>query len=113
MEVWQDASSSDKSQFEIIRIVFAKNPMLLSFLFKQNKPELRHPPDKLLYEARGLPSGDLALIKLAIDIWTGCTDYTEINEILYTLDPDNFSNVILALVKRRGQRLDFLEYVSF
>jgi hypothetical protein len=113
MEVWQDASSSDKSQFEAVRTVCAKHPEILRFLFNQQKPELRSTPEQLLFEARGFSSGQFAIIKIAIDLWSGCTVYSDLNEILYTLDSDNFSNVILALVKLRGQRLEFLDYISF
>jgi hypothetical protein len=113
MEVWQDASSRDQFQFEAIRTICAKHPNLLIFLFNSNKPEFRVPPDQLVYEARGFSSGQNVLIKLAVDIWSGCTVYSEINEILYSLDPDSFSNVILAMVKLRRQKLDFLDYVSF
>jgi len=113
MEVWQEAGSSEKFQFEIIRIIFAKHPMLLRFLFKQERPELRHPPDELIFEARGFASGELVLLKLAIDIWSGCTSFTSVNEIVSTLDSDNFSNVILALIKLRGERPEFLDYIEF
>lgn len=113
MEAWQNASSNDQFQFEAIRIVFAKYPELLKFLFDQNKPELRKPPAQIIKEARGFSSGQYVLIKVAIDIWNGSTCYAKINEILYTLDPDNFSNVILALTKLRGQKLNFLDDVSF
>ena len=113
MKAWQDASPSDQSLFEAIRTVCAKHPEILIFLFNQQRPELRRAPEQLLFEARGFSSGQYALIKIAIDLWSGSTVYSDLNEILYTLDSDNFSNVILALVKMRGQRLEFLDYVSF
>lgn len=113
MEVWHDASLSDKSHFDAVRIICAKHPEILRFLFNPQKPELRIWPEGLLFEARGFSSGQLALIKIAIDLWSGCTVYSDLNEILYTLDSDNFSNVILALVKLRGLRPEFLDYISF
>ena len=77
------------------------------FFFSPNKPELRLPPEELLYESACYSHGERVLIQIALDLWCekGNAKLTDLIEIL---DDDTFLRVIAALLDIRELTLDDL-----
>jgi hypothetical protein len=71
METWKNAGAGDLHLFKRVSTLLGKDPRLVNFLFSKESAKLRLPPDELIAKARSLSSGELVLIKLAIDLWCG------------------------------------------
>ncbi len=97
---WKDADPDDLKRLNTIMIFMQKYPSLLTFLFFKTKPELNGSPETIKKRSCCFSSGEQVLINIALDIWSNSGD-AKIND-LYTLDPENFQNVVKALVRARG-----------
>lgn len=101
MVSWRHASSSDRRLYSAVSAIFLKHPHLLRFLFDDHEPRLRMIPEEMLREIRGFSSGEQILVRVAMDIWSGSGN-AKIWQIVETLDPDNFANVLEGLRILRG-----------
>lgn len=73
----------------------SQSPQLLKFLFHPEIPQLRLPPEELLREALGFSSGDLILVRIAIDLW--CEQGNLPLHQVFGLDSLNFKLTLQAL----------------
>jgi hypothetical protein len=96
---WKNADPGDLKRFNAISMFLNKYPSLLTFLFSPTKPELNGSPESLKKRSGGFSSGEKVLINIALDIWSDSGD-AKIND-LYTLDSENFQNVLKALIRGR------------
>jgi hypothetical protein len=100
MQYWANASRSDQKLFRIVASVAGDHPGLLDFLFDSTLPRLRQPADELMKAARGFPSGERLIVKLAIDLW--CEQgQIFVHELLILEDP-LFSKALSALRELHG-----------
>ena len=103
MESWENASDSERKTYESISHVFSSCPHLLNNFFEKDKPKIRFRSEKMLAQACGLSSGEIVLVKVALDIWSGSGN-AYVWELIETLDGQNFYSVLNALVLIRRNR---------
>ena len=97
METWQDASASERRQFELISMIFSNHPKLLDFFFDPFLPRICGDPVEVIEEAGCFSSGEQVLIRVALDLWSRSGD-TKICDVFERLDQDNLNKVLKALM---------------
>lgn len=96
MICWQNATCGEKKQLEAIQTFLGQSPHLMDFLFDSELPKLNDSPERLLTAARGLPSGDFLLVRLALNLWSEAAD-VQVHEI-FNLEPESFAHVMRAFM---------------
>ncbi|MBX9767152.1 MAG: hypothetical protein K2X47_07770 [Bdellovibrionales bacterium] len=101
MESWQGATKSDQEMYGAISLLFRSHPELLDFLFDKRRARLRLSPVEMLDGLRGFSGGEQVLIRVAMDLWSGCGN-TKLSRMLETLDDESLNNVlnVLRILKR-------------
>jgi hypothetical protein len=100
---WTEATPSDKALFVIISRLLNKHPKLLPFIFHPKEPILGQSPEILIQQARAFSSGELLLVRLAIDIWSQDSS-VGFMEVVWNLDPENFENTLAVLRMLRPEQ---------
>lgn len=100
MQTWKSASTGDLRRFKAIQQFLVPHPKLTEFLFRPDKAELRDSPENLRARTGGYSSGERALIRIALDIWSESGN-ARLND-LSILDATSFKNVILGLLIAHG-----------
>lgn len=100
MQGWQGTSQGDLKRFQIIAKLLGEDRRLLSLLFDPSLPRLRVPAHELVANSRGLCSGDVILLRLAIDLW--CEQGEALVNDLLSLDDPYFQKSLIALIEVRG-----------
>jgi hypothetical protein len=95
MICWQNASRGEQRQLEAISIFLKHSPHLVDFLFNPDFPKLNDSPDELVARAGGMPSGDMLLVRLAINLWC-CSGGLEVHE-LFEVEPEVFQLILKSL----------------
>ena len=104
MATWDTVDSDTYNRLIIIKKMLRDDPCLLDFLFDPSEAELCVSPSVVLDRFHFLSSGEQLLIRVALDIWSG-EGHAEVRDILSTLDPYRFDDVIQALCRtQRGLR---------
>jgi len=78
-----------------ISLVLKSYPEILKFIFKKDKPQLSMSPEKILDELSYLSSGEMALTRVALDIWNGDGN-ANYSSLVYELSEQNFKRVVVA-----------------
>lgn len=100
MICWQNATRGETKQLEAIATFLNSSPHLMDFLFDPDSPKLNDSPERLLTFARGLPSSDFLLVRLALNLWCEAADL-QVHELFY-LEPDIFAGVMKAFARLRA-----------
>jgi len=101
--IWKHASSSDLKLLQDISQFLGPQKRLLPLIFHPSQPRLKSPPDCLLKRLRGLSSGELALVKAVLDLWTG-EPIVSLRELFQLLPPDRVISFIQLLGAQFGYR---------
>jgi hypothetical protein len=106
MKSWKNACPSDLKLYEGICKVFAKHMYLLEGFFEETQVRLSSTPEIMIERAAGYSHGEIVLIKVALDMWSGSGNVF-VWQILETLDQQTFLSVIegLKFVKHEQQTL--------
>lgn len=104
MRIWNNASDNDLLAYESISRVFFNYPHLLDNFFEKDNPKIRQSPEQMLKWAAGFSSGEILLIKTALDIWSGSGN-VYVWQLIELLDKDNFYFVLQALAILRRNKL--------
>lgn len=102
MTTWENARNSELRQFQAIVRVFSQHPYLLNGFFETKRARLTRTPEKILRFAKGFSDGELVLIRVALDIWSGSGN-AKVWQLLEILDGDNFRNVMLGLLMIKSE----------
>jgi len=94
---WENGSKTDLKVLRAVSIVCRHHPYLLKFLFEPDRPRLRALPEELLKEAVGLSSGEDLLLRVSLDLWSGCGE-ARVWELIELLDDRNLLQVVQALL---------------
>lgn len=97
-----NSSRTEIKQYQAIEIILMNHPKLMDYLFAKAKPELKCSAEILLKNARGYSSSEQILIKIALDFWNA-TGHVYLNEILESLDTDNFIKVVKGIIHLKTQ----------
>jgi hypothetical protein len=97
MSSWINAGESEIRLFKAIQKITNHNKALLNLLFdsRSERLELRHSPDKIISNARGLCGSDYILVKLCLDLW--CEHGKIAVHELFNLDSDLLGNTLQAI----------------
>lgn len=82
--------------YKIISLVLGHNVNLINLVLNKNKTRLRDQPEVILEKNLFLSSGEIVLLKVAIDLWSG-TSFSSLYDLIYTLDRRNFENIMHAI----------------
>jgi hypothetical protein len=93
---WKSSRQSERQVLSAAIELFSDHPHLLRFTFDQNEAKLRADPEALLQQAQSLSSGELLLVKLAMDLWNGSGE-VRILELINGLDAHNFNRALGAI----------------
>lgn len=100
MNTWKNACSGDLRRFKAINHFLKPYPKLIDHLFKTDKAELNYPTMALRKSFCQFSTGEQILARAALDIWSDSGQVT-LPE-LTRLDPENFKNVLIALLMAQG-----------
>jgi len=103
MKNWQNPRASEIRSFEAIERVFSSHEYLLGGFFEENRARTSLAPDEMLRRTAQYSGGEVLLIKVALDIWSGSGDAL-VWELLETLDQQTFLNVVAGLTHIRGEK---------
>lgn len=95
MKCWDGAGAAEKKLFNAISGFLARSPQLLGFLFDPDHPRLRASPEELVRQARGLSSGDVLLVKIAVDLWSS-GGFVSLHEI-FDAEPEALALILASL----------------
>ena len=106
MENWKNSRASERRSYEGIRRVFSNHEHLLKGFFEETQARLSLSPDIMIEQTTGYSDGEIVLIKVALDIWSGSGNVF-VWQILETLDKQTFMHVVngLSFVKHDHQTL--------
>jgi len=106
MKSWKNARKYDQRVYAGICKVFRNHEHLLEVLFEKAQARLCSSPDRMIAKIENYPDGEIVLIKVALDMWSGSGNVF-VWQILETLDRSTFTNVIegLSFVKSEQQTL--------
>ena len=96
MKSWKHACASDLKLYEGICKSFSNHKYLLEGFFDETYARLRSSPELMIEQTSGYSHGEIVLIKVALDIWSGSGNVF-VWQILETLDKRTFLSVIEAL----------------
>lgn len=105
----EDAWPGDVKLFECIQILLKDHPKLLDFLFHPHHPQLNAPGPVLRKRARCFSSGELILVKVALDMWDGSGNAL-LSDVYEILDGQHYFQVLKAIEALKGRRLVGLSY---
>ncbi len=103
MKTWKSATLSDLQTYESISKVFQQHCYLLDIFFEKEKPRIRARSEKMLKQVSDFSHGEIILIKIALDIWSGSGN-AFVWEMIEFLDQQDFFNVLNALASLRKNR---------
>jgi hypothetical protein len=103
MTTWKNASSSDLQTYESIAKVFEQHSYLLDLFFEKETPRIRLQSEKMLQQVSDFSHGEIILVKVALDIWSGSGN-AFVWEMIEVLDQQNFFNVLTGLASLRKNR---------
>jgi len=106
MESWKSSRDYDRRVYAGICKVFRNHEYLIESLFKKSQAKLSQRPDLIIAKSAAYSDGEILLIKVALDMWSGSGD-AFVWQILETLDRRTFINVIdgLSFIKHEQQTL--------
>lgn len=96
MESWPNDYSNDKILFQIISVALERHPYLIDLIFNTDRPETQLSTEELIQSSCCYSSGEKILIRVALDLWNS-TGKAKLGDIINSLDPDNFKNVLYAI----------------
>jgi len=111
MKTWVQARESERRFYSAIARVFSNHQNLLKGFFEEERARLSHTPEEILAQHQGFADGEIVLIKVALDIWSGSGDAL-VWEILTVLDGDNFRNVIQGLMMIKSEQQTYIGPLS-
>ena len=82
--------------YTVVSIVLGHNESLINLILNKNRTRLRNRPEAILAKNLFLSSGEIVLLKVAIDLWSG-TSLSSLYDLIYTLDRRNFENIMHAI----------------
>ncbi len=103
MKTWKDASVFELQTYEAIARVFRQHSYLLDLFFEKETSRIRQHAEKMLQQVSHFSHGEIVLIKVALDIWSGSGNAL-VWEVLEVLDRQNFFNVLSGLANLRKER---------
>jgi hypothetical protein len=103
MQTWLNPSKTEIKQYQAIEIILKNHEKLIDFIFDKINPRLKWPTEKLLKNAKGFSNSEYILIKIVLDIWNG-TGNAYLNEVLESVDNDNFVKIMKGLIYLKLQK---------
>lgn len=97
---WKNAQAGCIGRFRIIEKLLREHPELVTWLFKDDAPEMFASAEVVKARAGAFSSGQLIMIKLALDIWFNGT-HSNVFDIARRLDGENFVAAMEAIVEFR------------
>ena len=81
---WSTVNDFDLKTINLIKTLLKNHPKLLLFIFNQKKPQLRTSSSIILEEALAFSSGEIILVKLALDLWdrSGNSKFMDVIDLL-------------------------------
>ncbi len=89
MIYWNQATFDERRLLKGISLVLGKHPKLLLFVFDAAVPRLRALPEVLLAESETFSAREDLLVRVALDLWSGCGN-AQVWEIVEYLAYDEF-----------------------
>ena len=108
---WIDASPGDQLLLKSIILLLKSRPDFKKLIFHDTHAKLRHSPKKILSSFAGMSHGEVVLIKLALDLWSGERG-ANLHEVIKILDAENWSNFLEALKMFTEPRSNALNYIE-
>lgn len=77
--------------------MFLNHQYLLRGFFEERQPRISLAPEEMIQQSAGFSDGEIVLIKIALDIWSGSGNAC-VWELLEVLDKGNFLNVLKGML---------------
>lgn len=90
-----------------VGLIFSFDEHWLNFFYSHQNAGLRLGPEEMLMEARCFSSGEQIMIRVALDLWTHGS-YASLSSVAETLDWENLTRVLLAIMTLRDISIDDL-----
>ncbi len=97
MKSWVEPGEHEVRLYEAISKVFLNHQYLLRGFFEERQPRISLAPEEMIQQSAGFSDGEIVLIKIALDIWSGSGNAC-VWELLEVLDKGNFLNVLKGML---------------